>query len=377
MKLDSKAQHSGEVDLEVLDLSKAYGTSRALDRVDLTVRKGELISLLGPSGCGKTTLLRSIAGLVDPSGGSIRIKGKEILGIAPHQRNVGFVFQSYALFPHMTVRDNVAFGLKMRSERRSTIELSVDRALETVKMQHFAHRYPGELSGGQQQRIALARSIVLNPTLLLLDEPFAALDRALRDHMQMEVKALQRRVGITTLFVTHDQDEALRISDRIAVMNAGKIEQIDTPIALYKRPRTPFVLSFIGQSNIFPGKVLEVESTSAKVQLNGHVIHILAGPDATLSPNGAVMMSVRPERITASNVAPQPGQMGIPARVTDAVFLGGVLELHLRSAISDKPIIVSRQGADPDGINEGDEMWLSWQPSDVLVFSNPSSADRT
>jgi putative spermidine/putrescine transport system ATP-binding protein len=372
MKHQFQGSADVEVDLEVRDLSKEYDGFRALDQVDLTVCKGELISLLGPSGCGKTTLLRSIAGLVDPSQGAIRIKGKEILGIAPHQRNVGFVFQSYALFPHMTVRENVGFGLKMRGDKRAHTGPAVDRSLETVKMQHLAHRYPGELSGGQQQRIAIARSIVLNPTLLLLDEPFAALDRALRDHMQMEVKALQRRLGITTLFVTHDQDEALRISDRIAVMNAGRIEQIDTPIGLYKNPRTPFVLNFIGKSNVFSGRVLQATEGGATIDLGGHVIEVPLPAGAGLVTGSKAMISVRPERIVAESAAPREGEMGIPALVRDAVFLGGSLELHLRSAISEQPIVISRQGGDPSGIQEGSEVWLSWQQGDVLTF--PASA---
>jgi len=363
-----RASTDREADLEVRDLVKEYDAFRALDHVDLTVRKGELISLLGPSGCGKTTLLRSIAGLVDPSQGSIRIKGKEILGIAPHQRNVGFVFQSYALFPHMNVRDNVGFGLKMRGEKRSQIGPAVDRALETVKMHHLSHRYPGELSGGQQQRIAIARSIVLNPTLLLLDEPFAALDRALRDHMQMEVKALQRRLGITTLFVTHDQDEALRISDRIAVMNAGRIEQIDSPIGLYQNPRTAFVLNFIGKSNVFSGKILQVGESTTTIDLGGHVIEIPAPANAKLVSGDSAMVSVRPERINANSSPPRAGEMGIPARVSDAVFLGGMMELYLRSGISEQPIVISRQGDDPSSVQEGSEMWLSWQPGDVITF---------
>jgi len=373
MKQQSQPPADGEVDLEVRDVSKDYDGFRALDHVDLTVRKGELISLLGPSGCGKTTLLRSIAGLVDPSQGSIRIKGKENVGVAPHLRNVGFVFQSYALFPHMTVRDNVGFGLKMRGEKRAQIDPAIDRALETVKMHHLAHRYPGELSGGQQQRIAIARSLVLNPTLLLLDEPFAALDRALRDHMQMEVKALQRRLGITTLFVTHDQDEALRISDRIAVMNAGKIEQIDSPVGLYRNPRTPFVLNFIGKSNVFSGKVLQAGEGGATIDLGGHVTKIPSPANARLASGDSAMISVRPERIAADSAPPRAGEMGIPARVTDAVFLGGSMELHLRSAISEQPIVISRQSGDPSGLHEGSEVWLSWQPSDVLTFPASSS----
>ncbi len=312
MEQNSNASVAGEIDLEVRDLSKVYKDATALDQIDLTVYKGELVSLLGPSGCGKTTLLRAIAGLVDPTKGSIKIKGNEILQVPPHQRNVGFVFQSYALFPHMTVHNNVGFGLKMRGLKHAAIDAAVHRVLDVVKLRDLAHRYPGELSGGQQQRVAIARSIVLNPTLLLLDEPFAALDRALRDHMQMEVKALQRQVGITTLFVTHDQDEALRISDRIAVMNAGRIEQIDSPIELYKRPKTPFVLNFIGKSNVLSGRVLETSTSALLVDIGGHTMQVRPPENARLERGEAIMLSIRPERISATSV--RPGPEGLPRR---------------------------------------------------------------
>jgi spermidine/putrescine ABC transporter ATP-binding subunit len=361
MEQNSNASVAGEIDL---------------DQIDLTVYKGELVSLLGPSGCGKTTLLRAIAGLVDPTKGSIKIKGNEILQVPPHQRNVGFVFQSYALFPHMTVHNNVGFGLKMRGLKHAEIDAAVHRVLDVVKLRDLAHRYPGELSGGQQQRVAIARSIVLNPTLLLLDEPFAALDRALRDHMQMEVKALQRQVGITTLFVTHDQDEALRISDRIAVMNAGRIEQIDSPIELYKRPKTPFVLNFIGKSNVLSGRVLETSTSALLVDIGGHTMQVRPPENARLERGEAIMLSIRPERISATSVRPGPEEMGIPARIEDAVFLGGVTELHLRSAIADHAIVVTGQIDVPSNPEEGSEMWLRWQPSDVLAFANSSADSR-
>lgn len=376
MEQNSNASVAGEIDLEVRDLSKVYKDATALDQIDLTVYKGELVSLLGPSGCGKTTLLRAIAGLVDPTKGSIKIKGNEILQVPPHQRNVGFVFQSYALFPHMTVHNNVGFGLKMRGLKHAAIDAAVHRVLDVVKLRDLAHRYPGELSGGQQQRVAIARSIVLNPTLLLLDEPFAALDRALRDHMQMEVKALQRQVGITTLFVTHDQDEALRISDRIAVMNAGRIEQIDSPIELYKRPKTPFVLNFIGKSNVLSGRVLETSTSTLLVDIGGHTMQVRPPENARLERGEAIMLSIRPERISATSVRPGPEEMGIPARIEDAVFLGGVTELHLRSAIADHAIVVTGQIDVPSNPEEGSEMWLRWQPSDVLAFANSSADSR-
>jgi putative spermidine/putrescine transport system ATP-binding protein len=377
--IQSMNQRSGEFDVEVRGVSKQYGAFTALNRVDLAVAKGELTSLLGPSGCGKTTLLRSIAGLVDPSEGSIRIGGKEVLGVAPHQRNVGFVFQNYALFPHMTVRQNVAFGLRMRGAPRRSIDDEVEEVLSTVQLQELSHRYPAELSGGQQQRVALARSIVLKPTVLLLDEPFAALDRALRDRMQMELRSLQRRVGITTIFVTHDQDEALRISDRIAVMRSGRIEQIDNPVSLYNSPKTPFVLGFIGQSNTFPGKVIEKRQSSLVINIRGETIVAEEKIDRQRQLGEAVLVSIRPERISVSAEAASDGYNSLRARVIDLIFLGDSIELHLASSISDQPTIVYLQNdalAGPlTNVERGQEMWLSWRFEETLIFTAQAEVD--
>lgn len=372
-------RRSGEFDVEVSGVSKQYGAFQALNRVDLAVAKGELTSLLGPSGCGKTTLLRSIAGLVDPSEGSIRIGGKEVLGVAPHQRNVGFVFQNYALFPHMTVRQNVAFGLRMRGAPRRRIDDEVEEALATVQLQELSHRYPAELSGGQQQRVALARSIVLKPTVLLLDEPFAALDRALRDRMQMELRSLQRRVGITTIFVTHDQDEALRISDRIAVMRSGRIEQIDNPVSLYNSPKTSFVLGFIGQSNTFQGQVIEKRQSSLVINIRGQAIVAEEKIDRQRQLGETVLVSIRPERISVSAAAASDGYNSLRARVIDLIFLGNSIELHLASDISDQPTIVYRQNDALTGpltnVERGQEMWLSWRFEETLIFTAQPEVD--
>src|SRR5205085_36249 len=243
------------MDIEVTSVAKRYGGALAVSDVSFGVEQGHVLSLLGPSGCGKTTVMRMIAGLIAPSAGSISIKGRPVNQIPVHKRNVGMLFQNYALFPHLDVARNIAFGLEMRGLSKSDAVRKADAALSMVRLEGFGARYPHQLSGGQQQRVALARALVIEPAVLLLDEPFGALDKKLRENMQIEMRQLQRRLGITTLMVTHDQDEALTLSDRIAVMYAGRIEQFGTPTEIYERPVSRFVASFIGTSNFFSGRV--------------------------------------------------------------------------------------------------------------------------
>ncbi len=238
-------------DLELKDLGKEFGTSRAVDQVSLQINKGEFVSLLGPSGCGKSTTLMMIAGFEQPTSGEILVRGNPVHHLEPNQRNVGIVFQSYALFPHMTVRQNVEYGLKMRKVAAAERTRRVDEMLKLVHMHEYADRSTRQLSGGQQQRVALARALVIEPDLLLLDEPFSALDRKLREEFQREVRLLQKKLGITTIFVTHDQEEALLMSDRIAVMSHGRVEQCATPVTLYRDPATRFVADFIGRGSFF------------------------------------------------------------------------------------------------------------------------------
>jgi putative spermidine/putrescine transport system ATP-binding protein len=241
------------MDIEVTGVAKSYGTTLAVSDVSFGVEQGHVLSLLGPSGCGKTTVMRMIAGLISPSAGSIAIKGQPVTRIPVHRRNVGMLFQNYALFPHLDVSRNIAFGLEMRKVRKDEAARKVEQALAMVRLDGFGARYPHQLSGGQQQRVALARALVIEPAALLLDEPFGALDKKLRENMQIEMRQLQQRLGITTLMVTHDQDEALTLSDRIAVMRAGRIEQFGTPTEIYERPVSRFVANFIGTSNFFRG----------------------------------------------------------------------------------------------------------------------------
>jgi putative spermidine/putrescine transport system ATP-binding protein len=288
--------------LDVDNLTVRYGAAVAVDGVSLAIEPGEVVALLGPSGCGKTTLLRVIAGFVRQAGGRVLVDGAGIDHLPANQRNVGIVFQNYALFPHMTVAENVAYGLRARGQRGAQVGERVDRMLDMVQLGAFRERLPRQLSGGQQQRVALARALAVEPSILLLDEPFAALDRNLRLDMQIEVKRLQRQLGLTTILVTHDQDEAMSVADRIAVMNKGKVEQFDTPVAIYDRPQTLFVNGFIGTTNLLPGKLASLVGGTATVTLDaGATLRLPAAPG--IAPGAPVILSVRPEQLVLSPVA--------------------------------------------------------------------------
>jgi putative spermidine/putrescine transport system ATP-binding protein len=286
--------------LDVDNLTVRYGAAVAVDGVSLAVEPGEVVALLGPSGCGKTTLLRVIAGFVRQAGGRVLVDGAGIDHLPANQRNVGIVFQNYALFPHMTVAENVAYGLRARGQRGAVVEQRVDRMLDMVQLGAFRDRLPRQLSGGQQQRVALARALAVEPSILLLDEPFAALDRNLRLDMQIEVKRLQRQLGLTTILVTHDQDEAMSVADRIAVMNRGNVEQFDTPVAIYDRPRTLFVNGFIGSTNLLPGRLSSVVGDTATVALEAGATVRLPAPEG-IAPGTSILLSVRPEQLVLSS----------------------------------------------------------------------------
>jgi putative spermidine/putrescine transport system ATP-binding protein len=319
--------------LDVEDLSVRYGQSLAVDGVTLAIEPGEVVALLGPSGCGKTTLLRVIAGFVRQATGRVRVDGATIDHLPSNQRNIGIVFQNYALFPHMTVAENVAYGLRARGNRGPEVQSTVSRFLDTVQLGAFHQRLPRQLSGGQQQRVALARALAIEPSILLLDEPFAALDRNLRLDMQIEIKRLQRTLGLTTILVTHDQDEAMSVADRIAVMNKGKVEQFDTPVAIYDRPQTLFVNGFIGTTNLMNGKVASLQNGMATIALDAGASLSLPAP-AGIGLGAPVHMSVRPEQLALSSVPGpdswkiEPGlalpigaQLVHEARTADGTFL--------------------------------------------------------
>jgi spermidine/putrescine ABC transporter ATP-binding subunit len=359
------------IDVELRRLVKRYGSVTALAALDLVVPRGELLSLLGPSGCGKTTLLRLVAGLLEPSAGEVRIGGRLVTDVPPHRRNVGFVFQNYALFPHQTVRQNVGYGLRVRGVGRKVATRAVNETLDIVRLGPLADRYPSQLSGGQQQRVALARALVLKPTVLLLDEPFAALDKGLREQMQLEIRTLQRRLGITTVFVTHDQEEALTISDRIAVINGGRIEQIDRPEALYEAPKTEFVLKFIGRSNIFPATVARLESGVAKLQGSGFSI-VAEGAPAGFSVGARVNAAVRPGKMSLSISPPPKGWNGIEGRVAETLYLGTVTHYYLDTA-SGVRVVVHQQNTDLTSLARvpgvGESAWIQWLPKSTLLFA--------
>jgi spermidine/putrescine transport system ATP-binding protein len=308
--------------VELLNVSKVIGQRHILDGVSLQVRPGEFFALLGPSGCGKTTTLRLVAGFDRPTVGSILLNGQPIVGIPPYRRDVNLVFQNYALFPHLTVRQNVAFGLEMQRLPQSELATRTAEALELVQLGGLERRYPRQLSGGEQQRVALARAMVRQPSVLLLDEPLGALDLHLRRAMQGELKKLQRRLGITFIYVTHDQEEALTMADRLAVMHAGRVLQVGSPTEIYERPTTRFVASFIGETNFFSGPVLGRQKELLAVQLPHAVLQVWANPDVRVSPGDLVTLAVRPEKIVLC-LTPLPDHHNCLSGVIDeSLYLG-------------------------------------------------------
>jgi putative spermidine/putrescine transport system ATP-binding protein len=338
------------VDLEGLVKTFAGGT-RAVDGVDLAIPSGEFFSLLGPSGCGKTTTLRMLAGFEAPDAGRIRVGGRDVTALPPERRDMGMVFQSYALFPHRTVAENVAFGLRMRGLPKSEIIPRVRQALEIVRLQGMEDRKPAQLSGGQQQRVALARAIVINPAVLLCDEPLGALDKKLRQAMQFELKALHRRLGLTLVYVTHDQEEALTMSDRIAVMRQGRIAQLGTPREIYDRPVSRFVADFIGDTNI-----LEGEARDGALLLPGGAALPLAA-----ALRGPAAVALRPERV---RVVPTAAGL-LDAAVEEANFLGDAVLLKL-AAPGLTLLARAPRDTDPALLAPGATVGLAWQPEDPV-----------
>jgi spermidine/putrescine ABC transporter ATP-binding subunit len=319
-------QRDPVVDVELRGVGKRYGSARALDDLTLEVRAGEFFTLLGPSGCGKTTALRSIAGFVTPDAGEVWIKGGRVDGLPPHRRRVGMVFQHYALFPHRTVAQNVAFGLRMQRVPRDEIARRVEEALALVQLPGHGARFPRQLSGGEQQRVALARAVVTRPTVLLLDEPLGALDKKLRERMQVELKRLQREIGITAIYVTHDQEEALTMSDRIAVMRGGRLEQTGSPLEIYERPRSAFVADFIGTTNLLRGRLVHHDGRVASVVCAGAELRVAdTGPGAA----GEVVIALRPEKVALDAAAALDNALS--ASITQLVYMGDTMVYSLRT----------------------------------------------
>ncbi|GIX14683.1 MAG: spermidine/putrescine ABC transporter ATPase [Paracoccaceae bacterium] len=347
--------------LQLDGLTKRYGDFHATRDVSLTVEEGEFVVLLGPSGCGKTTTLRMVAGFVEPTAGRVFIGGQDITGLPPWKRNTGLVFQSYALFPHMTVGQNVAFGLEMRRVGRAECAERVAEALRLVRLEHLADRLPRQLSGGQQQRVALARALVFRPDILLLDEPLSNLDAKLREEVRVEIRGLQRELGITTVMVTHDQEEALTIADRLVVMNEGRVQQIGDQRALYERPRNRFVAGFVGRGSFLDGVI---EAPGRFRSAGGLAIACAGG-----SPGPAVL-GLRPERVRVGDCG---GKNAFPARVEFVSYLGGLIELHCRLSPRDRLIAQMVNDGSEALPRVGDSLTVSWAPEAAFVF--PGSAE--
>jgi putative spermidine/putrescine transport system ATP-binding protein len=350
--------------LSLRRLTTDYGAGPpAVDQLDLDVARGELMGLLGPSGCGKTTTLRMIAGLIEPTAGAIVHQERDLTRVPTHQRNAGFMFQSYALFPHMTVAHNVAFGLKLRRMPRSEIDRRVADALRLVKLEGFGPRRPSELSGGQQQRVALARALVIEPDFLLLDEPLSNLDAKLRETMRNEIRDIQQRLGITTVLVTHDQSEALSLCDRIAVMRAGQVEQIGTPLAIYEQPATRFVAGFVGRINELACSI-EQRSGARQLVCSGQPIPT----PATLPEAARAHAMVRPHhiRLRSGRAADGPGLSGCVVRRT---FVGDTLEIEVDCGGTPVSVELRSGVDDAGGAEAGGEVTLSWPPERTIVFA--------
>jgi spermidine/putrescine transport system ATP-binding protein len=369
-RIDAAA--SSEADIHLERVTKRFGDAVAVDDLTLSIERGAFYALLGPSGCGKTTTLRMIGGFEDPTEGVVYLGGQEVTNLPPYKRDVNTVFQSYALFPHLSVERNVAFGLERKKVSKAECERRVGEALEMVQLGPLAKRRPGQLSGGQAQRVALARALVNRPRALLLDEPLGALDLRLRKQLQIELKRIQREVGITFVHVTHDQEEAMSMADTIAVMNKGKIEQAGTAEDLYERPHTAFVANFLGISNLVDGKVLERGAEIATVETPDGTVRV---PCSRMdeAPGDAVRIGVRPEKIELV-----PAAAGVPAgrnalrgTITVASFLGVSIQYLITAPGGEELTVISanRDGATPHALAVGQEVLLTWDPQHTFVVA--------
>ena len=357
------------------NVHKRFGSFVAVHSANLEIQRGEFFSMLGPSGCGKTTLLRLIAGFEDATSGCIRLDGVDVSKVPPYRRHVNTVFQQYALFPHLNVFDNVAFGPRTKGVAEDETRKRVREMLEVVRLQDFAMRRPEQLSGGQRQRVALARALVNFPSALLLDEPLSALDLKLRQAMQLELKRIQREIGITFVFVTHDQEEALTMSDRTAVMSEGRIEQVGPPEEIYLSPASVFVASFIGAANLIPVRVGRQNGAAADVELAGGRYAELPCGAASFAAGDAGIVMVRPERVKVVAVPPSADSRYcvVPVTVRDVIFQGPVLRCLMRDDEDDEIIANIDQAERPEGLIPGARMWAVWEPAAARLLHPRSS----
>ena len=344
--------------LTLTDVSKFYGPNCVVDKVNLSVEKGEFVTLLGPSGCGKTTTLQMIAGFADVTEGSITLDGKDITHTKPNTRGLGIVFQSYALFPHMTVEENVSFGLEMRKVAKPTRARQVADALALVHLEDFAKRYPRELSGGQRQRVALARALIIEPPVLLLDEPLSNLDAKLREEMQFELRQIQRTVGTTTILVTHDQSEAMSISDRVVVMQSGKITQIDQPYALYENPQSRFISAFVGKANLLQGELVR-QGAELSIIVNG--VSFLCG-ETPLQSGSQAFLSLRPEKIQLTGL----NEGLINGRIAARFFLGSQWLYRVETKAGTLQVVSINTDTAP--LQENQETGLTWSSTSLRIL---------
>jgi len=361
-----------DISVELKSVTKRFGDVKAVDNVSLEIMRGEFFSLLGPSGCGKTTTLRLVAGFEEPTDGQILINNQDVSNKRPYERNVNTVFQNYALFPHLTVAGNLRFGLERKKTPKNDIEGLVEEALDLVQMNKMGDRYPRQLSGGQQQRIALARSLILRPEVLLLDEPLGALDLKLRKAMQVELKNLQEKVGITFIYVTHDQEEALTMSDRIAVMEKGRLEQVGTPKEIYDLPKTRFVADFIGVSNFFSGKVVAIDADKMNFLSEGGV-EVTLPVKQNISPDEGIQFSIRPEKITinAESDASKKENQFI-GEIVNRMYLGDSIHYIIALSEQEKITVFLKQkdtAQEQVSFSKGDRVSVSWHKDSAVILA--------
>lgn len=356
--------------LQVKDVRKSYGAVTALENTSLEMREGEFLTLLGPSGSGKSTLLMAIAGLNNPDNGEIWIDGKLATYLPPFQRDIGMVFQNYALFPHMTIMENIAFPLRMRGESKESINQKVKEVLEKVQLSHVAERFPRELSGGQQQRIALARCFVYKPSIILMDEPLGALDKKLREALQLEIKHLHEELGITVLYVTHDQEEAMVMSDRICLMNNARIEQIGTPDDLYHRPKTIFAADFLGESNFIDVRIKTLQDNTVVTETTTGTV-LYAPLSSSIAPSTSAKVMIRPESIRVLSEH-ETAQNMLTGEVTDVIVAGGVTKSFVRTA--EHAMLKISQLTGSSKLQKGQHVRLGWTTCSAVLLTNGGKA---